>query len=140
MPEAVIAERGVDRWLWQELAWQQQIAANLDVHLPAGFVWHTLRTLVPEAPQQLSYDRAALAWRLIALLDPAQLTAPAFAPVRGYLVDVMGTEADTRKRYQLGRRRDWVASLRRSRRRRPWAVLARGWSGTTPSVGGAAAH
>ena len=104
VPETVIAERGVDRWLWQELARQQQIAANLDVHPPAGFIWQTLRTLLPEAPRQSPYERGALVWRLMALLDPAQLTDPVFAPVRGYLVGVAGTGADGRKRYQLARR------------------------------------
>lgn len=100
LPELIVAERGLDRWLWRQLAQEKKIAANLDMQLPAGFVWQTLRELFPDAPRQSPYDRGALAWRLMPLLDPVQLTDPVFDTLRHYLAN----DADQRKRFQLARR------------------------------------
>lgn len=98
--ELIVAERGMDRWLWQQLAERQGIAADLDLQLPAGFIWNTLRKLFPAAPAQSPYEQGALAWRLMSLLDPAQLTDPVFATVQHYLAG----DDDQRKRFQLARR------------------------------------
>lgn len=98
--EVVIAERGMDRWLWQQLAARHGIAADLDLQLPAGFIWHALRQQFPDAPRQSPFERGALAWRLMALLDPAQLGDPVFATVQHYLAG----DDDQRKRFQLARR------------------------------------
>ncbi len=100
VPEIIVCERGIDRWLWQSLAREHGIAANLDMQLPAGFIWQTLRALFPEAPRQSPYERGALAWRLMSLLEPARLTDPAFATVAHYLAG----DEDQRKRFQLARR------------------------------------
>ncbi|MFZ5724426.1 MAG: exodeoxyribonuclease V subunit gamma [Pseudomonadota bacterium] len=98
--EVVIVERGVDRWLQQRIADRFGIAAGLDLQLPAGFVWETLRRQFPRAPERSPWESDALAWRLLALLDPAQLTGPEFATVRHYLAG----DDDQRKRFQLARR------------------------------------
>lgn len=100
VPELVVAERGMDRWLWQQLSEDRGIAANLDVQLPAGFVWRTMRECFPGIPRQSPYDRGALAWRLMPLLDPAGLVAAEFDTLRHYLAN----DDDQRKRFQLARR------------------------------------
>lgn len=99
-PELIVTERGMDRWLWQQLAAQHGIAANLDLQLPAGFIWKTLRAQFPAAPQQSPWERGALTWRLLAQLDPSQLADPEFATVRHYLQG----DDDQRKRFQLAGR------------------------------------
>ncbi len=107
--EVIVAERGMDRWLWQQLAQKENIAANLDMQLPAGFVWQALRAQFPAAPRQSPYESNALAWRLMSLLDPVRLVDPAFAALRHYLGNDLGNnvladDANQRKRFQLARR------------------------------------
>ncbi|MFP5440562.1 MAG: exodeoxyribonuclease V subunit gamma [Gammaproteobacteria bacterium] len=98
--ELIVVERGMDRWLWQQLADKHGIAADLDLQLPAGFIWNTLRKLFDVKAQQSPYEQGALAWRLMTLLEPSQLADPAFATVRHYLAG----DDDQRKRFQLARR------------------------------------
>lgn len=95
-PERVVAERGMNTWVLQQLAERHGIAANIDFQLPAGFVWQALRALVPGVPRQSQFDAAPLAWRLMRLLRPL-LAEPAFQPIARYLRD----DADGRKLHQL---------------------------------------
>ena len=95
-PERVVAERGMNTWLLQQLAERHGIAANIEFQYPAAFVWQTLRALVPDLPKQSRFDAAPLAWRLLRLV-PSLLAEPAFQVIRRYLAD----DADGRKRYQL---------------------------------------
>jgi exodeoxyribonuclease V gamma subunit len=98
-PEVVVAERGMNTWVFQQLAERHGIAANLEFLYPAAFVWQTLRAAVPDAPRQSAFDAAPLAWRVMRLL-PAHLDQPAFAAIARYLAD----DADGRKRHQLAAR------------------------------------
>jgi len=87
-PETVIAERGTDTWLWQQLARKHGIAGGLDMQVPGSFVWHTLQALLRQeknTPPAAAWDGSAIAWRLMTLLPP-HLPAAAFADLRHYLV------------------------------------------------------
>lgn len=87
-PETLIAERGTDTWLWQQLAQRHGIAAGLDMQVPGSFIWHTLQALFPQekkSQREAAWDSAAIAWRLMTLL-PQHLHEPAFADLRHYLV------------------------------------------------------
>ena len=95
-PERVVAERGMNTWVLQQLAERHGIAANIDFQFPAAFVWQALRALVPDLPKQSQFDAAPLTWRLMRLLSPL-LAEPAFRAIDRYLQD----DADGRKRYQL---------------------------------------
>ena len=95
-PERIVAERGMNTWVLQQLAERHGIAANIDFDLPAAFVWEALRALVPGVPRQSQFDAAPLAWRLMRLL-PLRLGEPAFQPIARYLRD----DADGRKLHQL---------------------------------------
>jgi exodeoxyribonuclease V gamma subunit len=95
-PERIVAERGMNTWVLQQLAERHGIAANIEFQLPAAFIWQALRGVVPDAPKQSQYDAAPLAWRLMRLL-PALLAQPAFQPIARYLED----DSDGRKLYQL---------------------------------------
>jgi exodeoxyribonuclease V gamma subunit len=95
-PERVVAERGMNTWVMQQLAERHGIAANIDFQLPAAFVWQGLRALLPGIPRQSQFDVAPLTWRLMRLL-PSLLRDPAFWAIDRYLRD----DADGRKRYQL---------------------------------------
>ncbi|MFP5383829.1 MAG: exodeoxyribonuclease V subunit gamma [Gammaproteobacteria bacterium] len=106
-PETLVCERGVDRWLWQQLAERHRIAANLDCVLPATFLWRTLRQLV--SPRDTDsrdardpFDGGLVRWRLMRLI-PSLLAGDAtgdFAPVARYLAD----DDDGRKLAQLATR------------------------------------
>lgn len=97
-PDIIVAERGMDRWLWQFLAETHGIAANLRVEPPAGFLWRMLRQFITDAPADARFDRAPLAWRIAQLL-PRLLGEAPFAPLAAYLAD-----DDGRKRHQLAGR------------------------------------
>lgn len=132
IPETIVCERGMDRWLWQQLAGRQGIAANLECLLPATFVWKTLAALAPPdapaplhpAPLHNAFDSNTLAWRLMRIL-PALLAHKippgghdVFAPLRHYFPEKgfseksfseknpVGADADDgdRKLYALCRR------------------------------------
>ncbi|MCU0767434.1 MAG: exodeoxyribonuclease V subunit gamma [Gammaproteobacteria bacterium] len=95
-PELIVAERGIDTWLLQQLAERRDVAANIEFRLPGTFVWQALAALVPDVPKQSRFDAAPLTWRLMRLL-PGLLDQPDFQTIAGYLDD----DADGRKRYQL---------------------------------------
>lgn len=95
-PERVVAERGMNTWVLQQLAERHGIAANIDFQLPAAFVWQALRALLPGLPRQPRFDAAPLTWRLMRLLPPL-LREPTFGAIDRYLRD----DADGRKRHQL---------------------------------------
>jgi exodeoxyribonuclease V gamma subunit len=95
-PERIVAERGMNTWVLQQLAERHGIAANIDFQLPAAFIWQALRALVPDVPKQSQFDAAPLTWRLMRLL-PSLLAEPEFQPIARYLED----DADGRKRHQL---------------------------------------
>jgi exodeoxyribonuclease V gamma subunit len=97
-PDLLVAERGMDRWLFQFLAETHGIAANLHFEPPAGFVWRLLRQFITDAPADSRFDRAPLAWRIARLL-PRLLGEASFAPLATYLAD-----DDGRKRHQLSGR------------------------------------
>ncbi len=98
-PEVVVAERGMNTWVFQQLAERHGVAANLDFQYPAAFVWQVLRTAVPDAPRQSAFDAAPLAWRVMRLL-PSLLAQPGVEAIARYLAD----DADGRKRHQLAAR------------------------------------
>jgi exodeoxyribonuclease V gamma subunit len=95
-PERIVAERGMNTWVMQQLAERHGIAANIDFQLPAAFVWQALRALAPDVPKQSQFDAAPLTWRLMRLLPPL-LADPEFQPIARYLAD----DADGRKLHQL---------------------------------------
>lgn len=97
-PDYLVAERGMDRWLWQFLADTHGVAANLVFEPPAGFIWRMLRLYVPDTPADNRYDRGPLAWRIAGLL-PQLLARPAFTAITRYLAG-----DDGRKRHQLAER------------------------------------
>ena len=103
-PQIVVCERDIGRWVLQSMARRTGIACNVDTPPPASFVWQTLRELFPGTPRQSPWEKGALAWQLMGLLQGELLEDPAFVPVREYLA----RDPDKRKRYQLAQR---IASL-----------------------------
>ena len=98
--DIIVCERGIDRWLWQEMAVREGIAFNLQPTPPASFIWQTLRTLYPQPAGSSGWEAGALGWRIFECLGSELVQTPAFAPVRGYLADDPGQ----RKRHQLAQR------------------------------------
>ena len=99
-PEQIVVQnQGMARWVVQQLAEQEGIAANMAFPLPASFVWRVFRAWMPELPERSAFDREQLAWRIYARL-PARLAEPAFAELAGYLAG----EPRALKRWQLARR------------------------------------
>src|SRR5690606_4524407 len=70
----VVPSQGMGRWLTLELARKQGIAMQVDVQLPARFVWELARTVLGQLPEQSAFAPATLAWRLYDwLCEPANL-------------------------------------------------------------------
>lgn len=97
-PDLVVAERGTDRWLWQYLAEQHGIAANLRFEPPAGFLWRMLRHYFPDTGADNRFDAGPLRWRIAEKL-PNLLAQHDFRPLAGYLA-----QDDGRKLHQLSAR------------------------------------
>ncbi len=72
----VVPSQGIGRWLTLELARKQGIAMQLEVQLPAAFVWDLSRLVLGQLPEQSAFTPSTLAWRLYDwLCEPAQLVA-----------------------------------------------------------------
>jgi exodeoxyribonuclease V gamma subunit len=77
----VVPSQGMGRWLTLELARKQGIAMQLDVQLPAKFVWDLSRLGLGQLPEQSAFSPSSLSWRLYDwLCEPAHLAeAPRLA-------------------------------------------------------------
>lgn len=77
----VVPSQGMGRWLTLELARKQGIAMQLEVQLPAKFVWDLARLCLGQLPEQSAFSPSSLSWRLYDwLCEPAHLAeAPRLA-------------------------------------------------------------
>lgn len=95
--EIVVAQsNGMARWLGLRLADRMGICANLSFQFPATFIWEMARAVLRYLPPTSSFDKAALNWRIMALLQNVE-ESPRFAPVQAYL----GDRNDDFRRYEL---------------------------------------
>lgn len=70
----VVPSQGMGRWLTLELARKQGIAMQLEMQLPAKFVWDLSRTVLGSLPEQSAFSPTTLTWRLYGwLCEPANL-------------------------------------------------------------------
>ena len=116
----VVPSQGMGRWLTLELARKQGIAMQLEVQLPAKFVWDLSRLVLGQLPEQSAFSPSTLAWRLYDwLCEPGNLAeAPRLAH---YLeggderrrLSLAGKIADVFDQYLLYRD-DWLAAWERN--------------------------
>jgi exodeoxyribonuclease V gamma subunit len=70
----VVPSQGMGRWLTLELARKQGIAMQLEMQLPAKFVWDLSRAVLGSLPEQSAFSPSTLTWRLYGwLCEPANL-------------------------------------------------------------------
>ncbi|MCQ4270445.1 exodeoxyribonuclease V subunit gamma [Pseudomonas kuykendallii] len=70
----VVPSQGIGRWLTLQLAREQGIAMQLEVKLPAAFVWDLSRQVLGQLPEQSAFTTVTLTWRLYDwLCEPANL-------------------------------------------------------------------
>lgn len=70
----VVPSQGIGRWLTLQLAREQGIAMQLEVKLPAAFVWDLSRQVLGQLPEQSAFTTVTLNWRLYDwLCEPANL-------------------------------------------------------------------
>ncbi|WP_298185254.1 exodeoxyribonuclease V subunit gamma [uncultured Pseudomonas sp.] len=116
----VVPSQGMGRWLTLELARKQGIAMQLEVQLPAKFVWDVSRLALGQLPEQSAFSPSSLSWRLYDwLCEPEQL---AQAPRLAHYLD----GGDERRRLSLAvkiadvfdqyllYRDDWLAAWERN--------------------------
>ncbi len=130
----VVPSQGMGRWLTLELARKQGIAMQLEIQLPARFVWDLSRTVLGSLPEQSAFSPDTLTWRLYGwLCEPSNLElAPRLAQ---YLdggderrrLSLAAKIADTFDQYLLYRD-DWLAAWERGEALdlgpdEPWQML-----------------
>ena len=116
----VVPSQGMGRWLTLELARKQGIAMQLEVQLPAKFVWDLSRLALGQLPEQSAFSPSSLSWRLYDwLCEPDNL---AEAPRLAHYLD----GGDERRRLSLALkiadvfdqyllyRDDWLAAWERN--------------------------
>lgn len=64
----VVPNQGVGRWLEMRLAESEGVAANLEMPLPARFIWDLIPHCLPEAPDTSDFGRARMTWHVYAVL------------------------------------------------------------------------
>ena len=60
----VVPSQGIGRWLTLQLARREGIAMQLEVQLPAKFVWDLSRLVLGQLPEQSAFSPSSLTWRL----------------------------------------------------------------------------
>ncbi|MBP8263801.1 MAG: exodeoxyribonuclease V subunit gamma, partial [Pseudomonas sp.] len=60
----VVPSQGMGRWLTLQLARRSGIAMQLEVQLPAKFVWDVSRLVLGQLPEQSAFSPSSLTWRL----------------------------------------------------------------------------
>lgn len=95
----IVQSNELSRWLSLFLATRQSIAAHLEFPFPSAYIWQLFHALWPDVPLQSPYAKAAISWRIYAVL-PECMHEPGFEAVAAYL----GDEKDDLKRYQLAER------------------------------------
>ncbi len=70
----VVPSQGMGRWLTLQLARKQGIAMQLDVQLPASFIWALSRTVLGDLPENSAFSPTTLSWRIYDwLCEPGHL-------------------------------------------------------------------
>lgn len=115
----VVPSQGMGRWLTLELARKQGIAMQLEMQLPAKFVWDLSRAVLGSLPEQSAFSPSTLTWRLYGwLCEPLNLE---LAPRLALYLDggderrrlsLAAKIADTFDQYLLYRD-DWLAAWER---------------------------
>lgn len=99
-PERIVVQHpGMGRWVAQQLARRNGVAANLEYPLPGRFLWWLLGHWFEDLPRDSDWSRERLTWRLLGLLGELGEEA-VFDEPRRYLD---GEPAEL-KTYQLARR------------------------------------
>lgn len=98
-PELIVVEEpGMARWLAQQIATAQGLAANIEFPLPAAFIWRVLRNQLSRQSAEAGFNKTSLMWMAMSLL-PGLKKQPGFDAIQRYL-DASDEET---KRYQLSR-------------------------------------
>jgi exodeoxyribonuclease V gamma subunit len=95
----IVQSNELARWLSLFLAKHHGVASHIDFPYPSAFIWSMFRQFLPDIPQQSSFSKDAMAWRLYELLPECRHQA-GFESINAYL----GEEDDVLKRYDLAQR------------------------------------
>lgn len=95
----IVQSNELARWLSLFLAKHHGVASHIDFPYPSAFIWSIFRQLLPDIPQQSSFSKDAMAWRLYALLPECRHQV-GFESINAYL----GEQDDVLKRYDLAQR------------------------------------
>ncbi len=82
----VVQNPGMARWLFQQIALTNGIAANIDFPLPASFIWRLLNLTIGDLPDISRFSKEVLLWRIQKGLTELR-DDPLFAEIRHYLAD-----------------------------------------------------
>ncbi len=104
-PETVlVANPGIGRWLNLQIADRDSIAANIEYHLPATFIWQLYRDCLDDVPEHSQFEKRVMQLRLLGILaDLENESDDLWQPLRHYLQADDEAIADT-KRVQLASR------------------------------------
>ncbi len=79
--QVVVPSQGMGRWLTLALARKQGIAMQLELQLPAAFVWALSRQVLGSLPEQSAFTPAPV-WLALRAGQPGAGTAPPAVPGR----------------------------------------------------------
>ncbi len=86
-PQQVLVQSpGMSQWLKLQIAQAIGITANVEFPLPSSFIWQLYRQHMDDLPEQSSFTKPNMAWKIMAIL-PDLLVQPEFAPIQTYLQD-----------------------------------------------------
>lgn len=100
----LVANPGIGRWLNLQIAEREGIAANIDYHLPATFVWQVYRDCLDTVPEHSAFEKGPLRLRVLGLLQHVKDDPdPVWQPVRRYLQTDDTGSSDARLAQLAGR-------------------------------------
>lgn len=92
----LVQNPGMSQWLKLSLANDFGIAANISFPMPSSFIWNMFKKVISDIPEESSFTKDAMKWRLMTLL-PKHLDDPDFSHLKEYVKE----DSNNTKLYQL---------------------------------------
>ncbi|ATC98502.1 exodeoxyribonuclease V subunit gamma [Pseudoalteromonas spongiae] len=94
--QVLVQSPGMAQWLKVLIAEQHGVTGQIDYVLPSSYIWRLYQSLLSDVPQESSFNKNNMAWKLFNIL-PNCLEQAEFALLKQYLVDTQtALDNDTR--------------------------------------------
>lgn len=84
--QVLVQSPGMAQWLKVLIAEQHGVTAQIDYVLPSSYIWRLYQNLLPDVPEDSSFNKNNMAWKLFNIL-PNCLEQTEFSLLKQYLIE-----------------------------------------------------